>query len=152
ARVARHGELSLGAFRWFQRFRRRLGVMATITLAIGMLAVAVAGTIRNSRAAALDGPGHAVRAEAAFGAVAFGEYFERAQSINLLLAHDSVFTQLAPGRRAQAGAPGRAAVSAEAGAAMAYLQRLYPGRISEACLIDSTGTEIARVVRGVVAP
>ena len=35
---------------------------------------------------------------------------------------------------------------------MAYLERLYPGRISEACLIDSTGTEIARVVDGTVAP
>lgn len=35
---------------------------------------------------------------------------------------------------------------------MAYLERLYPGRISEACLIDRTGTEIARVVEGAVAP
>ena len=40
----------------------------------------------------------------------------------------------------------------EANEAMAYLEELYPGRISEACLIDGTGTEIARVVDGTVAP
>lgn len=80
-------------------------------------------------------------------------YFERARRINLLLAHDSEFRRFEPGVRP--AAPTRShtvADSAAAATAMAYLEQLYPGRISEACLIDSTGTELSRVVRQSVAP
>ncbi len=36
----------------------------------------------------------------------------------------------------------------QANAALAYLERLYPGAIGEACFIDRAGAENARVVRG----
>jgi len=131
--------------------RSPLARLATVALAVVLFGIAVFGTVRSGQAAALDDLDQALHSEAASNAIALQEYFERAQSVSLLLAHDSAFQQLEPGQRVRSGRQ-LGDSSGQAGAAMAYLEQLYPGRISEACLIDSTGTEIARVVRGEVAP
>ena len=131
---------------------------AAVSLGVAMFGAAIVGTVQDGRSAAVEDLDSVLRANAAVNVSALHEYFERARSVNLLLAHDTAFTQFAPGPGPAPGAPTGSRRSAgqdmagEASAAMAYLERLYPGRISEACLIDSTGTEIARVVDGVVAP
>jgi len=131
--------------------RSPLARLATVALAVVLFGIAVFGTVRSGQAAALDDLDHALRSEASSNAIALQEYFERAQSVTLLLANDSAFQQLEPGQRVRSGGQ-LGDSSGHAGAAMAYLEQLYPGRISEACLIDSTGTEVARVVRSEVAP
>ncbi len=132
--------------------RRGTGLrVATAVTGAALLLVAVVSTAAAGHQAALDDLDHALTAEASSEAGALAEYFDRARSLNLLLSHDTAFRQFAPGALPESG-PSVTSASAEAGAAMAYLEELYPGRISEACLIDSTGTEIARVVRGQVAP
>jgi diguanylate cyclase (GGDEF)-like protein len=122
-----------------------------VAIAVILLAGAVLSTVVAGRAAALDDLDSALSADAGSHAAALNEYFERAQSIDLLMAHDSVFQRFEPGQ-GKLSTRERVLATAEAGRAMAYLERLYPGRISEACMIDSTGTELARVVRGRVAP
>jgi diguanylate cyclase (GGDEF)-like protein len=120
-------------------------------LGVGLLGASVITTVTAGRDAALADLDNALGADAAAHASSLNEYFERAQSIDLLLAHDSALNRFDPvnGRRS---ARQTEAAMAQAGKTMAYLQQLYPGRISEACLIDATGTEQARVVRGKVAP
>ncbi len=79
-------------------------------------------------------------------------YFARARSINLITAHNPVFQKFygAPGNRvAKVKAHGRAIRGAEN--ALAYLERLYPTSIGEACFIDRAGPENARFVNGMRA-
>src|SRR5918998_1994188 len=76
-------------------------------------------------------------------------YFARATSIILLTAHSSEFRQFyAEGgdrdRRVRRGGPTLDTVNES----LAYLERLYPDRIGEACFIDASGAENARTVRG----
>jgi diguanylate cyclase (GGDEF)-like protein len=125
--------------------------LVTAVLGITLLGSAVVSTVTSGRAAALADLDNALTSDAASHASVLKEYFERAQSIDLLLANDSALKLFEPGRDRLTPAQVKTA-SAEAGKAMAYLQTLYPGRIGEACLIDDTGTEWARVVKGRVAP
>jgi diguanylate cyclase (GGDEF)-like protein len=125
--------------------------MATGVLGVALLATSIVSTVSAGREAALSNLDHALTSDAAGHASALKEYFERAQSIDLLLAHDSALLAFEPGRSRLSRSEITIA-TAQAGKTMAYLQQLYPGRISEACLIDDTGTEWARVVGGVVAP
>jgi diguanylate cyclase (GGDEF)-like protein len=79
-------------------------------------------------------------------------YFARARSINLISAHNPVFQDFysAPGQRAaKVKANGPAIRGSEN--ALAYLERLYPTSIGEACFIDRTGPENARFVHGMRA-
>ena len=124
--------------------RDRMPGLVAGALGLILLAAAVVSTVTAGREAALADLDHALTTDAASHAVALTEYFERAQAISLLLAHDSVFQQFETGRGGLSG-PQVAAASAQAAEAMGYLEKLYPGGISEACLIDSTGTELARV-------
>ena len=129
--------------------RSRLVRVLVALLGTALLVVAVASAVSAGRQAASDELDHALRVEASARATALQEYFERAHSVNLLLAHDSAFRRYEP-RRA-ASPPTTTPASERAAEAMAYLEELYPGRIGEACLIDATGTELARVVEGEVA-
>ncbi|WP_448641296.1 putative bifunctional diguanylate cyclase/phosphodiesterase [Geodermatophilus sp. URMC 63] len=133
---ARHGGRGL---------RAATGLLGTV-----LLGVAVASAVTVGQDAALDDLDAALRSSASSTASDLTEYFDRARSVELLLAHDSSLRQFEPGHP---GAPraGRLA-SIEASGSLAHLEALYPGRISEACLIDDTGTELARVVDGGVAP
>jgi diguanylate cyclase (GGDEF)-like protein len=75
-------------------------------------------------------------------ASAFSAYFERARSLDLLLAENQAFDLTA-----------RGGVDRDAAnRALRYLEVLYPGAIGEACLIDQQGREFARVTEGRPAP
>lgn len=121
--------------------------VTTTALAVILLTVAIVNIVGAGRAAALGDLDHALTSKASLNALALQEYFDRGRGIALLLAHDSALRQLEPGR-----GPAGGVASAQASEALAYLVQLYPGRISEASLVDRTGTELARVVRGNVAP
>ena len=131
--------------------RDRLPGLVTAVLGVALLAGAAASTVTAGREAALADLDRALSADAVSHASALKDYFERAQSIDLLLAHDLAFQQFAPGRAQMSGAQAGVA-SLQVGKALAYLEKLYPGRISEACFIDATGTEQARVVGGRIIP
>ena len=131
--------------------RGRLPGLVAAGLGVALLTAAVVSAVAAGRAAALADLDRALSADASSHASALSEYFERAKAIDLLLAHDSVFQQFEPGR-GQLSGPQAAAATLRAGQALAYLEKLYPGRTSEACMIDATGTELSKVVRGKVAP
>ena len=69
---------------------------------------------------------------------AFTHHFDRARSLDLLLAQNEAFD---PERT-------EATDRAAANRALRYLEVLYPGAIGEACLIDDHGRELARVTEG----
>ncbi len=73
-------------------------------------------------------------------------YFDNARTIMLLTAHNPAYESFyrTPGDRLVAGGSARDA----ANDSLAYLQQVYPESIGEACFIDRSGAENARVVRG----
>ena len=83
---------------------------------------------------------------------ALDQYLAQARTSILLTAQNPAFTQFyaLPGDRRDRVTSGADAVR-WANAALAYLEKLYPDRIGEACFIDAGGAENARVVRGVRA-
>ncbi len=95
---------------------------------------------------------HSLRREADRDADLISAYFERASSVVLLLANNPSFREFyeAPGslehKIRQQGPQIHTANEA-----LAYVETLYPNSIGEACLIDVSGQEIARVVRGEIA-
>jgi diguanylate cyclase (GGDEF)-like protein len=124
-------------------------------VALGAGVVLLAGSIgfaardRSEHRLAVD---HALSNQVDTEAAQLDEYFERARSINLLTAHNPGFRDFyeSPGDRiAKVKAHGPAIQQAEA--ALAYLERLYPTSVGEACFIDALGPENARYVRGVKA-
>ncbi len=125
--------------------------LSTLLVAICLLPVGIGtGTSAHSHAvAALDG---ALANKASEEAQVLADYFSRAQSIDLLTANNPAFQHFykLPGDRhakVRAGGP----VLDEVNQALAYLERLFPDSIGEACFIDRGGPEIAPVVRGVRA-
>jgi diguanylate cyclase (GGDEF)-like protein len=125
--------------------------LSVLLVAICLLPVGIgSGTSAHSHAvAALDG---ALRNTVSAEAQVLEDYFARAQSIDLLTANNPAFQDFyqLPGDRAakiRRGGP----VLDKANRALGYLERLYPDSIGEACFIDRTGPEIARMVRGVRA-
>ena len=75
----------------------------------------------------------------------FTAQFERARSLNLLVAQNPLVHQASTG-------PVTPAVNAEASRALEGLLSLYPGTIVAASLIDESGRELARVTEGRPAP
>jgi diguanylate cyclase (GGDEF)-like protein len=125
--------------------------LSVLLVAICLLPVGIgSGTSAHSHAvAALDG---ALANTASAQAQVLEDYFARAQSIDLLTANNPAFQDFyeLPGSRAakiRAGGP----VLDKANQALGYLEELFPDSIGEACFIDRTGPEIARMVRGVRA-
>jgi diguanylate cyclase (GGDEF)-like protein len=124
---------------------------SVLLVAICLLPVGIgSGTSAHSHAvAALDG---ALTNTASAQAQVLEDYFARAQSIDLLTAHNPAFQDFyrLPGSRAakiRAGGP----ILDKANEALGYLEELFPDSIGEACFIDRSGPEIARMVRGVRA-
>ncbi|HSO51390.1 MAG TPA: HD domain-containing phosphohydrolase [Actinomycetes bacterium] len=122
--------------------------LSVLLAAICLLPVGIgSGTSAHSHAvAALDG---ALANTAAAQAQVLEDYFARARSIDLLTANNPAFQDFyeLPGSRAakiRAGGP----VLDKANQALGYLEELFPDSIGEACFIDRTGPEIARMVRG----
>jgi len=110
-------------------------IVGVVLLSAGPLAVASAVAQEHQHDRSLQ---H----DAAQVASAFTSYFERARSLDLLLAQNPAFHP-PTGQDVDLGAANRALV---------YLEALYPGAIGEACVIDAHGREVARVVEGVPAP
>jgi diguanylate cyclase (GGDEF)-like protein len=121
-----------------------LVLVGGIALLIFGISVALAG-----RAGALGRERHALAQRSQQQAAALDEYAARAASIILITAHNPAFGdfyQLPGDRAARVSAGGN--VVDEANDALGYLEQLYPDSIGEACFIDDTGAEIARMVRG----
>jgi hypothetical protein len=84
---------------------------------------------------------------------ALNDYFDRARSIDLLSAQNPAFTDF----YAQPGTleekiHRESLTNREVNRALLYIANLYPTTIGEACLIDRSGRELAREVKGVQAP
>src|SRR3954470_14061479 len=114
---------------------RRLPFVSTllgvVLLATGLMVTA--GAIAQSRAQQAT-----LRRDTAQVAAAFSAYFERARSLDLLLAQNQTLAE---------GIVDQEALNR----ALRYLQVLYPDMIGEACVIDTQGRELARVTKGVAA-
>jgi len=117
---------------------RRLPFLATLVgvvlLATGLMVTAQAVSQGREQQATL-------RRDAAQVAASFTSYFDRAHSLDLLLAQNQTFAVTSEGT-IDRGAVNRA---------LQYLQVLYPDAIGEACVIDEHGREVARVTQGTPA-
>jgi diguanylate cyclase (GGDEF)-like protein len=125
--------------------------LSVLLVAICLLPVGIgSGASAHSHAvAALDG---ALANTANGQAQVLEDYFSRARSIDLLTASNPAFGhfyQLPGDRAAKARAGGQ--VLDEVNQALGRLEELFPTSIGEACFIDRTGPENARMVRGVRA-
>jgi diguanylate cyclase (GGDEF)-like protein len=82
------------------------------------------------------------------------EYFQRAATVTQLSAHNPVFAgvyaHLGPGERPRPDQV-EPVLRAQIQDGLNYLETLFPGQVSEACLIDLDGAELARVVTGRIA-
>jgi diguanylate cyclase (GGDEF)-like protein len=84
---------------------------------------------------------------------ALDSYFARSRSAILLTANSPAFADVLsePGSRAQkVRRHGRS--MREVTQQLGYLEQLYPTSIGETCFVNAQGEELARVVRGEVAP
>jgi methyl-accepting chemotaxis protein len=86
-------------------------------------------------------------------AAALENYFERARSVTLISANNPAFEHFysLPGTKSERVARGGETLD-EANTALRYLETLFPGIIGEACFIDASGPELARVTAGKRAP
>jgi diguanylate cyclase (GGDEF)-like protein len=84
---------------------------------------------------------------------ALDSYFARARSIVLLTANSPAFANVLaePGSR-EAKVARQSRSLREVTHQLGYLEKLYPTSIGETCFIDADGEELARVVRGEIAP
>jgi signal transduction histidine kinase len=122
-----------------------------LVLAIGLVpltlgAIVIERSAHDEHTRALD---RALRADARSGSADLATDFDRARSVALLTAANPVFAGFytSPGsqhEKSRAQGPEFRRVNG----ALAFLERLYPAALGEACFIDRTGFENARVVRG----
>ena len=84
---------------------------------------------------------------------ALKSYFNRATSNILLTANAPTFASVLaePGAREDRVRRQSRALR-DVTRHLGYLEQLYPSSIGEACFIDTDGEELARVVRGEIAP
>jgi diguanylate cyclase (GGDEF)-like protein len=124
--------------------------IVALVLAVGLIPLMTGVVLveRQSRQQAsnrLDGSlANVADAEAA----ALEAYFARARSIILVTAQNPSFRSV---YRSSGTDSERAEAVDEVNGALAYLERLYPSSVGEACVIDAAGPEVARVTRGVRA-
>jgi diguanylate cyclase (GGDEF)-like protein len=128
--------------------RLRAVSAAALLLALCLLPAGIGAAMgqRSQARAALDA---GLRNAATEQATVLTDYFQRARSLTLLAAHNPVFARFyeAPGTRLdKVRAGGRQMTEINEG--LGYLERLFPGSIGEACFIDRSGAEVARMVRG----
>ena len=126
----------------------RLLPFATLAAAVALAAtgVAIAVSAHNHRTTELQTSLHAdAKAEAGL----LESYFERARAIDIVSSRNPALGDFyaEPGgflEKLRRNGPNVRRI----GAALALLERLYPGSIGEACVIDRGGHEVARVVNG----
>jgi diguanylate cyclase (GGDEF)-like protein len=109
-------------------------LVGVVLLAVGLLAMSGALAQERQQQKMME-------RDALQTASAFGAYFERARSLDLLLAQNPAF---------RAGAS-KDIDNSDANRALAYLQRLFPGKVSQAAIITDEGHELARVTGTVPA-
>ena len=105
----------------------RLTPFVALVLGVTLLAAGLmltAGVIAQSHQQQ-----HTLQRDAGQVSDSFSAYFERARSLDLLLAHDQTFTPPAGG----------VVDNDEANRALTYLEVLYPHAIGEVCVIDEQG-------------
>jgi diguanylate cyclase (GGDEF)-like protein len=136
--------------RWLSYLKRgrELKPIAVLLLAGCLLPASLALAIHQV-SGARDDLDHSLRGEVVEQVAILQNYFERARSIDLLTARNPAFRDFYEMRgprlaRIRRGGP----VITEMNEALEYLEMLYPESIGEACFIDSSGAENARVVRG----
>jgi diguanylate cyclase (GGDEF)-like protein len=123
--------------------------VAILVVAIGLLPLLIVGVLikqRDGDRAAVDS---ALVSRANVQASELEAGFARGRTIALLLASNPSFGDFyaAAGTRDDKIAA-QGPLLDRVHRALAYLERLYPGQIGEACFIDRSGFENARVVRG----
>ena len=125
--------------------------LTVLLVAICLLPVGIGSgaSAHSHTVAALDG---ALANTASAQAQVLEDYFSRARSIDLLTAKSPAFRQFyaRPGDRAAKVRQGGQVLD-EVNEALGDLEELFPDSIGEACFIDRTGPENARMVRGVRA-
>lgn len=132
--------------------RGRGSAVGLMLLAVVLFATAIGVAVvqrENHRTAADARLRNAAEQEASV----LEDYFERSRAAILLTSQNPAFTGFyaEPGDlsgKVEARIPQLRAATR----ALAYLETLYPNSIGEACFIDASGVELARVVRGQVAP
>ena len=133
--------------------RRSLVRILPVIGCVGLLVLGTLSALGNASAHAQDQLDQQITATARQEALSLAAYFERARSINLVLARNDAFRNLyadGASNPAEAIGSGSGAWTA-ASRALAHLNKLYRGSIGEACLIDRSGREISRTVRGQIA-
>lgn len=137
------------------RRRRRIisaGSLAALTLGLALVPLALGAAViehGHEREGLDDSLTHEAREQVAI----VSDVFARARATTLLTARNPAFSGFyrTPGTR-EAKVRARGPQVREANRALAYLERLFPGSIGEACFIDHGGAENARAVRGRIAP
>jgi diguanylate cyclase (GGDEF)-like protein len=131
---------------------RRLLKVVAVVLAVGLVPLVIGSWLFLNRERDRAGLDRELTTLARVEAEALENAFERGRSINLLAAHNPVFRDFytAPGATNSKIGRGGPLVD-RPNDALHYLERLFPTAIGEACFIDRSGREIARVVRGVAA-
>jgi methyl-accepting chemotaxis protein len=128
--------------------------IAAIALAAGVVLVgAAAGLAWIDHGTKVDHTESALRQEVVSQTAVLANYFSRARDITLIASQDQAFRAFyeQPGSliaRRDADGPNVAEINRQ----LKYLETLFPDAVGEACFIDATGPEIARVVRGRQAP
>jgi hypothetical protein len=126
----------------------RQGGLVAVVLGVVLLPVGVGAAISDhtSAKAALE---RALDNLAQTQAQLLSDHFARARSVNLLMSNNPSLSDIfeLPGDR-KARITGGSRTVDRANEALAYLETLFPRSIGEVCLIDRSGAEEARVVRG----
>ncbi len=122
---------------------------ATLVGAIAFVAASIIVGVRNSSERAREKQQEQLVGLARDHASALDSYFARSREINLLAAQNPAFREFvdldgALSTKVRANGSEIRKVNE----ALAYLEKLYPGQIGEACFIDKSGAESARVVHG----
>src|SRR3954462_7325479 len=145
------GSASAAVYTGMMRRVRWLAVLAlavVVPLLVG--SVLLARHEADQRREALDA---SLAADAAGESARLDSYFGEARKLITYAARSSDFTAFyaAPGATPDKVRAGGAVVD-HANGALAAFEALYPDGIGEACFIDRTGPEVARVTRGDRAP
>ena len=130
-------------------FLRRVATVSALFVGLLVLALSVVTSVVTARDKQVAAQDSQLGSTLGQQADAIGGFFERSRVADALLAANPAFADFYR-------APGTVRAKVEAGGplldrindALAYLEDLYPGRIDEACFIDSDGTEIASVIDG----
>jgi diguanylate cyclase (GGDEF)-like protein len=126
--------------------------VAALLVGIALIPVGV-GAIVVEHSRESDARNRALANEARTQAERLDSYFSRARSLTQITARNPSFRDFYDepgGRGRKIRAQGRTLQNANS--ALAYLEKLFPHSIGEACFIDHSGPENARAVKGRIQP